>query len=94
MKSKFLLSFLLVFCFSFGSQAQKKKEAADDYWLNAKSLSGLKFRNIGPALTSGRVADIAVNPNNFNEYVVNHSFFPFPISHMYINHVIVSSLFF
>ncbi len=70
MKSKFLLSFLLVFCFSFGSQAQKKKEAADDYWLNAKSLSGLKFRNIGPALTSGRVADIAVNPNNFNEYYV------------------------
>ena len=34
------------------------------------SLSGLKFRNIGPAVTSGRIADFAVNPNNFNEYYV------------------------
>ena len=28
------------------------------------------MRNIGPALTSGRIADIAVNPNDFNEYYV------------------------
>ena len=27
-------------------------------------VSGLKLRSIGPALTSGRVADIAVNPND------------------------------
>lgn len=34
------------------------------------SLSGLKFRNVGPALTSGRIADIAVNPNDYSEYYV------------------------
>ncbi len=34
------------------------------------SLSSLKFREIGPALTSGRIADIAVNPNNISEYYV------------------------
>ncbi|MBX2943066.1 MAG: glycosyl hydrolase [Cyclobacteriaceae bacterium] len=34
------------------------------------SLSGLKFRNIGPSVTSGRIADFAVNPNNYNEYYV------------------------
>jgi len=34
------------------------------------SLSGLKFRNIGPALTSGRVSDFAVNPDNPSEYYV------------------------
>jgi photosystem II stability/assembly factor-like uncharacterized protein len=34
------------------------------------SLSGLAFREVGPALTSGRIADIAVNPDDFNEYYV------------------------
>lgn len=33
-------------------------------------LSGLSFREVGPALTSGRIADIAVNPNDFSEYYV------------------------
>lgn len=33
-------------------------------------LNAFKFREIGPALTSGRIADLAVNPANFNEYYV------------------------
>ena len=33
-------------------------------------ISGIKFRNIGPAFTSGRIADFAVNPNNKSEYYV------------------------
>lgn len=43
---------------------------AQDSLLNKVGLNGLKFREIGPALTSGRIADIAVNPNNFSEYYV------------------------
>ena len=31
------------------------------------SLSGLSFRSIGPAVTGGRVIDIAVNPVNHSE---------------------------
>lgn len=34
------------------------------------SFTGLKFRNIGPALTSGRIADIAVHPQNPKIYYV------------------------
>ena len=34
------------------------------------TLTGLKFRSIGPAQTSGRVSDFAINPNNFKEYYV------------------------
>ncbi|MEM9024362.1 MAG: glycosyl hydrolase, partial [Bacteroidota bacterium] len=34
------------------------------------TFSGLKFRSIGPALTSGRVADLAVNPDDHHEYYV------------------------
>jgi len=33
-------------------------------------LSGLKWRSIGPAFTSGRIADFAVNPFNHHEYYV------------------------
>lgn len=34
------------------------------------SLAGLSFRSIGPAVTGGRVVDIAVNPFNYSEYYV------------------------
>jgi photosystem II stability/assembly factor-like uncharacterized protein len=33
-------------------------------------VGGLKFRSIGPAFTSGRIADFAVNPKNHNEWFV------------------------
>lgn len=38
--------------------------------LDGVSLGSFKFRNVGPALTSGRIADIAVNPDNFSEFYV------------------------
>ena len=34
--------------------------------LDSSILGDLKFRNIGPAFTSGRIADIAINPQNEN----------------------------
>lgn len=37
---------------------------------DSKKFGGMKFRSIGPALTSGRIADIAVNPANPAEYYV------------------------
>ncbi len=36
----------------------------------AEVVSGLKWRSIGPAFTSGRIADFAVNPQNHAEYYV------------------------
>lgn len=52
--------------------AQKKKKGgeAEKSPIEQVGLSGLKFRSVGPALTSGRIADIAVNPQNFSEYYV------------------------
>lgn len=35
-----------------------------------KSKVSLKFRNLGPAFASGRVSDLAVNPDNNSEYYV------------------------
>ena len=49
---------------------KKSTESKIDTLLNSSLVSGLKFRNIGPATTSGRIADFAVNPNNHSEYYV------------------------
>ena len=38
--------------------------------MTADTFSGLKFRLIGPAVASGRVMSIAVNPKNKSEYYV------------------------
>ncbi len=48
----FRLAFILMASLSF---AQEKEPAL---------LDGLKFRSIGPATTSGRIADIAIHPEN------------------------------
>lgn len=51
--------------------AQKKDDAKKEKDpLVSGTFSGLKFRSIGPAFTSGRIADFAVNPNNHSEYYV------------------------
>ncbi|MEW6702450.1 MAG: glycosyl hydrolase [Bacteroidota bacterium] len=70
MKAVKFLFFL--FCIPlFIITAQKKdEEKKEKEKLNSSTFSGLKFRGIGPAFTSGRIADFAVNPNNHSEYYV------------------------
>ena len=52
--------------------AKKKKEKTDEKEKTAleKASIGLKWRSIGPAFTSGRISDFAVNPNNHSEIYV------------------------
>lgn len=59
--------------FGFGPSADKKtnKEEPKKDPVSSSTFSALKFRGIGPAFTSGRIADIAVNPKNFSEYYVS-----------------------
>lgn len=66
------LIILLVVClFLFPAlEAKKKAPASAKSPMDAKTFSGLKFRNIGPALTSGRISDFAVNPNDPREFYV------------------------
>jgi photosystem II stability/assembly factor-like uncharacterized protein len=46
------------------------REAKKDELLSAGTFAGLKFRSIGPAVTSGRVVDIAVDPTDRATYYV------------------------
>ncbi len=49
---------------------EKSEEEGKKELLSSRVFSGLKFRSIGPAWASGRIADFAVNPNNKKEYFV------------------------
>ncbi|NBP74910.1 MAG: glycosyl hydrolase, partial [Crocinitomicaceae bacterium] len=66
---KLLFLFVLI---SFFSSAQKKGTKASVVKLpfDAGTLSSLSFRMVGPALTSGRVVDIAVHPKNKDMWYV------------------------
>ncbi len=66
-----LLCLLLIAPLSVLGQRRKKKETQEvQDPLKDVSLSSFKFRSVGPALTSGRIADIAVNPENHSEYYI------------------------
>jgi photosystem II stability/assembly factor-like uncharacterized protein len=50
--------------------ADEREEEKDGPKLSAGTFSGIKLRNIGPALMSGRIADIAIDPDRPNTWYV------------------------
>ena len=67
-KSTILCMIAVIFsCQGIHSQKTKKE---DKQALDTIKIDGLKWRHIGPSLTSGRISDIAVNHNNPYEYYV------------------------
>lgn len=58
-----LLSFVLVAAATYGGDEPKRK-------MTASTFSGLTMRGIGPALMSGRISDIAIDPANPNTWYV------------------------
>jgi len=78
---KHILTLLLLFCILGLSVSAKtdekdklkdktKEKAKGDTIITSSLIDGLKFRSIGPAWCSGRIADLAVNPKNPKEYYV------------------------
>lgn len=55
------LSGLLVLSVAAAAQTNKEEAAG---WNDPSAYQGLRFRNVGPALMSGRIADIAVHPQD------------------------------
>jgi hypothetical protein len=62
------LSFLFMSNSLFAGKGKDDDKKNDT--IKSNHVSGLKFRSIGPAFTSGRIADFAVNPKNHSEYYV------------------------
>ncbi len=68
------LSVIFFLAFSIETQSQRKsrksKNTKQEFKLNQQMLSMFKFRSVGPAAYSGRISDLAVNPENPSEYYV------------------------
>ncbi len=63
MKHRLFFSFLCVLSLLLTIPVQAQE-------ITDKTFSGLTMRNIGPAFTSGRIADIAIHPDNENVWYV------------------------
>ncbi len=59
---------------SIASDAQRRRSSSNTPATNAKlsaqTFKGVKLRNLGPAFMSGRIADIAIHPENENIWYV------------------------
>ena len=64
--SLFFSFFLLL---AFNLFPQNKRKSNSKKYKNV-SLNDFNFRNVGPAFLSGRIADIAIDPNNENIWYV------------------------
>ena len=59
---KKLIAIFILCTIAFAFPAEEKKE--DKTLMRTESFNGLAFREIGPAVTSGRISDLAVHPKN------------------------------
>lgn len=72
MKSHFL-SFFIFLSITFSLHSQKKGETivtSKEEKVSSSTFSALSWRSIGPAVTSGRISDFAIDPRNHNVYYV------------------------
>lgn len=66
-KPMLLVAAFTMACTSITAFAKDKKDTSP---LSSKTFNGLTFRNIGPAFMSGRIADIAIDPNDESVWYV------------------------
>lgn len=76
-KIALLFSFALLLGLPLQAQKKKKKEKEPEKVsspIEKVAITGLKFRAIGPAITSGRISDVAVHPSNkYVQYIATSS---------------------
>lgn len=67
---RILVAFALLCLFLPTLAASRKDSEKEKSRLNAKTFKGLELRSIGPALMSGRIADIAIHPSRQSTWYV------------------------
>ena len=65
-----LLIVIILFATDFAFAKKIKDDKKEETKVDASLFGGLKWRSIGPAFTSGRISDFAVDPDNFSTYYV------------------------
>src|SRR3990172_3297258 len=67
-KVTLLLLAIVIASTSIIAQNDEDEKEKDKSVYQSSTFNGLEFRLLGPAITSGRVTDFAVNPNNIHEF--------------------------
>ncbi len=70
MKKLFILSIITILLLANTSFAKDKSADKDSKTDVSALLGSLKFRELGPGVTSGRISDIAVDPNNHSVWYI------------------------
>lgn len=70
MKRYFLLFLIGITAIRIDLNAQRRRSTPPTNPLKSEIFNNLKFRNIGPAFMSGRIADLAIDPTNENVWYV------------------------
>jgi photosystem II stability/assembly factor-like uncharacterized protein len=65
-----VLVFLILPVGGFPQKKVKQEATQEKSKINTAFVNNIKWRSIGPAFTSGRIGDFAVNPKNNSEYYV------------------------
>ena len=63
--TNYLLCFFILFSFQLDAQKKGDKDP-----MSEATFKALKLRNVGPAFTSGRIADIAIHPDDDNVWYI------------------------
>lgn len=68
--ARILLALLMAFVVGLPLSAQEAEEPPEEPGFDAETFSGLELRSIGPALMSGRIADVAIDPRDQSVWYV------------------------
>jgi photosystem II stability/assembly factor-like uncharacterized protein len=74
MKLKTLLAAVAALSFLSTANMRARPAQSEPKSLNAEVLKGLEFRSIGPAIQTGRVQDIAIDPKSPNTWYIATAF--------------------
>jgi len=67
---RIILISTLILSTALSAFGQKKKVEESSSGLSSSTISGLSFRLVGPALTSGRISDMAIHPSSPDTWIV------------------------
>ncbi|RPG64479.1 MAG: glycosyl hydrolase [Flammeovirgaceae bacterium TMED290] len=70
MRRLFVITFIFLIVYNSVSQRKRNSTISTSIDKSEFSISALRLRNVGPAFLSGRIADIAIHPDNDNVWYV------------------------
>lgn len=65
-----IFALVLILSFNINAQTKTQQKNQSNELINSSLFNSFKFRSIGPALTSGRISDIAIHPSDLSTWYI------------------------